>query len=253
MIPTQALPKHAAEDVEIAQLTDLYQAQLVELQAAHALLLADQERLAELLAPHLAPSGSISPDALQQLDPKVLLFKEGLDLRVSEFQEDCKRIQATERRLQNKIEKAAEEYERNFLQSSGLVDARVLKRVREQQRTIQVQQGELEQLRFEKEILQAENRRLKEMCIHQPDFAFGLSPKHPGDSAAGNIPSFHTVTEAVQRPLFGTTKTLHSSGGLPGMPAGGISVGFKGMPDKPSVQPESSSSAWLGDLTNSFL
>ena len=251
MIPSQALPRHAAEDVEIAQLTDLYQAQLVELQAAHGLLLGDQERLAELLAPHLTPSGAIAPEALQQLDPKVLLFKEGLDLRVSEFQEDCRRIQATERRLQSKIERAAEEYERNFLQSSGLVDARVLKRVREQQRLIQVQQGELDQLKFEKEILQAENRRLKELCIHQPDFAFKASVAV--QPTAPSMPSFHAVNQAVQRPLFGTNSVLHdqksapSSSVIPTATAAapaGVAVGGA----RPAAE-----TSWLGDFTNSFL
>ena len=117
--PTQALPKHAADDIAIAQLTDLYQQQLAELNACHSLLLADQERLAGLLAPHMTPSGQVSPEALQQLDPMILVFKEGLDLRLNEFQEDCRRIQATERRLQRKIEKAAAEYESNFLATSA--------------------------------------------------------------------------------------------------------------------------------------
>lgn len=246
MIPQQALPRHAADDIEIAQLTDLYQAQLVELQAAHSLLLADQERLAELLAPYITPAGSIAPESLPQLDPKVLLFKEGLDLRVAEFQEDCKRIQATERRLQGKIEKAAEEYERNFLQSSGLVDARVLKRVREQQRVIQVQQGELDQLRFEKEVLEAENRRLKEMCIHRPDFAFGVQQTgYTGNYVA--MPSVHALNEAVQKPMFGNVNVLHSSKPPPvsGV-ASGVAIGGQSTA-APTAAP------LLGDLTNSFL
>ena len=246
MIPTQALPRHAAEDVEIAQLTDLYQAQLVELQAAHSLLLADQERLAELLAPHLTPSGAIAPDALQQLDPKVLLFKEGLDLRVAEFQEDCKRIQTTERRLQHKIERAAEDYERNFLQSSGLVDARVLKRVREQQRVIQVQQGELDQMRFEKEILEAENRRLKELCIHQPDFAFH-APAAAAAPVRPAMPSFHAVNEANQRAMFGSNLVVHDK--PVSAPAGGVPVGGGAVAQAAEIE----GSSWLGGLSNSFL
>jgi hypothetical protein len=187
---------------------------------------------------------------LQQLDPKVLLFKEGLDLRVSEFQEDCKRIQTTERRLQTKIERAAEDYERNFLQSSGLVDARVLKRVREQQRLIQVQQGELEQLRFEKDILQAENRRLKEMCIHQPDYAFG--PLNKAADSANILPSFHAATEAAQKPLFGATNAVHSQPSVPARPAALIATSSPqaGLAVGGAVPEESS---WLGSLSNSFL
>ena len=213
MVPTkQPLPKHAAEDIAIAQLTDLYQQQLSELNACHSLLLADQERLATLLAPHITPSGQISPEALQQLDPMVLVFKEGLDLRLNEFQEDCRRIQATERRLQRKIEQAAADYEANFLATSGLADARILKRLREQQRLIQIQQQELDQARFEKELLEGENNRLKVLCMNAPDFSF-TAPNQPAPWQ--DKPSLHIAAEARDRPQ---SNVLHAGGVQLGLP-----------------------------------
>lgn len=45
------LPHYAKQDQEIQQLCDLYQQQLVELNACHSLLQADQERLSQMLLP----------------------------------------------------------------------------------------------------------------------------------------------------------------------------------------------------------
>jgi hypothetical protein len=56
-----------------------------------------------MLAPHVSASGELNFEQGQP-DSRVLLFKQGLDLRLAEFQEDCRRIQRVEQRLQRKIE-----------------------------------------------------------------------------------------------------------------------------------------------------
>merc|ERR1719229_370329 len=89
-----ALPKHVRMDLEIQQLCDKYQQQLAELNACHSLLIVDQERLAGMLAPYVNQHGAL---VMEAPDPDVLLFKRGLDLRLVQFEEDCKRIAATER------------------------------------------------------------------------------------------------------------------------------------------------------------
>eukprot|EP00435_Cladocopium_sp_Y103_P041418 s2166_g11.t1 len=113
---TQQLPKHL-RDVMIWRFSnfDLYQSQLAELNACHSLLTVDQERLATMLAPYVNASGEL---VMEAPDPDVMLFKQGLDLRLKEFEEDCKRIQQTEQKLQDQIDSAASDYEQvdgNFL------------------------------------------------------------------------------------------------------------------------------------------
>jgi len=154
------LPHYARQDAEIQQLTDVYQQQLVELNACHSLLQADQERLSQMLLPYVNASGQL---VLEAADPAIIMFKDGLELRLAEFKEDCKRIQQIERRLQAKIDAATAEYEHTVQDVSNVADARILKRLREQQRLIDIQQAEIDEVRHEKNCLQAETQRLREL------------------------------------------------------------------------------------------
>merc|ERR1719426_593049 len=154
------LPRHVQQDLEIQKLTELYQQQLAELNACHSLLTVDQERLAQMLAPFVNSSGEL---VMQAPDPDVLLFKDGLDLRLKEFQEDCHRIQKTEERLSELIDKATTEYEHAVQGIAMSTDSRIFKRLREQQKLIEVQQQEIDQIRFEKDMLGEETKRLREI------------------------------------------------------------------------------------------
>ncbi|CEM35316.1 unnamed protein product [Vitrella brassicaformis CCMP3155] len=156
----QQLPGWAAANHEIMQLTDLYQQQLAELNAAHSLLLEDQERLAALLAPYLSEDGKV----LAPPDENVMLLKQGLDLRLIEFEEDCRRIQQTERRLQRKIEDCTVNYEANLFEAQEYAESRLLEQVRDQQRIIQLQQRELDELRFQRDLYADETKRLRHIC-----------------------------------------------------------------------------------------
>ncbi|CAK0865486.1 unnamed protein product, partial [Prorocentrum cordatum] len=91
--------------MDIQQLSDQYQEQLADLNAAHSLLQVDQQRLAEML--YVDSSGGVTG----MLSEDVRLFKDGLDFRLQEFEESCARIQDLERRLQEKIDEATTDYE----------------------------------------------------------------------------------------------------------------------------------------------
>jgi hypothetical protein len=175
----------------VNQLTDLYQQQLAELSACHSLLQTDQERLAEMLAPYVSSDGRLS---MNQPDPKVILFKQGLDLRMKEFEDDCRRIQKTERRLQSKIDEATVGFESQFAEASGLADKRVLKRISEQQRIIEAQQIEMDQLRFERDVLKDETRRLQALARQEPP-KYSQVFNRGGGEDTGGIPDLHGLRE----------------------------------------------------------
>eukprot|EP00929_Paragymnodinium_shiwhaense_P034538 TRINITY_DN18779_c0_g5_i1.p1 TRINITY_DN18779_c0_g5~~TRINITY_DN18779_c0_g5_i1.p1 ORF type:complete len:244 (-),score=76.78 TRINITY_DN18779_c0_g5_i1:432-1163(-) len=200
-----ALPKHLQQDLEIQQLADLYQQQLAELNACHSLLTVDQERLASMLAPYVNAQGELVMDAP---DPDVLLFKDGLDLRLKEFEEDCKRIQATEAKLQRKIDEATTDYEQAVHGIAMSTDSRIYRRLREQQRLIDLQQQEIDQVRFEKELLQEETRRLRMMTARDQRAAYNASM---GQNQSGvPFPRLHETYEARREapPMEGTSQEV---------------------------------------------
>eukprot|EP00747_Dinoflagellata_sp_TGD_P186143 gnl/TRDRNA2_/TRDRNA2_43035_c0_seq1.p1 gnl/TRDRNA2_/TRDRNA2_43035_c0~~gnl/TRDRNA2_/TRDRNA2_43035_c0_seq1.p1 ORF type:complete len:144 (+),score=37.18 gnl/TRDRNA2_/TRDRNA2_43035_c0_seq1:2-433(+) len=123
-----------------------------------------------------------------------MLFKSGLDLRLKEFEEDCKRIQQVERRLQQKIDEATGEYEATVQGIVTSTDSRIFKRLREQQRLIEVQQQEIDQVRFEKELLQQETRRLREITHRGSSAASGR--RHEQDLGPQPLPRLHATYEA---------------------------------------------------------
>jgi hypothetical protein len=55
----------------------------------HTHVQEDQEKVAAMLAPYIAPDGRV----IAPPDDDVLFLKQGLDLRLQEFEEDCRRIQ----------------------------------------------------------------------------------------------------------------------------------------------------------------
>lgn len=87
-----------------------------------------------------------------------------------------------------------------------MADARILKRLREQQRLIQIQQQELDQARFEKELLEGENNRLKVLCMNAPDFSF-TAPNQPAPWQ--DKPSLHIAAEARDKPQ---SNVVHANG-----------------------------------------
>merc|ERR1719420_2840371 len=210
MNPLERVAKSRAmqQDDEINALCDLYQQLLTELNACHSLLQVDQERLAAMLVPYVN-----AQNQLVEPEPDVLLFKQGLDLRLQEFEEDCQKIQKVERRLQKKIDEACSEYDSAVHDIAQVADSRILRRLRDNQRKIDVQQQEIDQLRFEKETLDKETRKLQEMAgqghytgpIAEPQGGRGYHDDAP-------MPRLHNTMEASSRapPIVGDQRVRHA-------------------------------------------
>ena len=203
------------EDEEIRLLTDQLQLELGNLASTHSVLEADMQRLASMLGPFMTPAGRLNLP--EKMDPKVLLFKQGLDFRISEYNEDCRRLENIQERLQRKLEEAAGAYERTFMGATGLADARIIRRLEELQRIIQVQQQELDQARFERDVVADEAKRLRHMfvknggsSVKQPQMMAGLSNQQEPFSTVPT--SLHTVTSAKFVPMAGPSQTLHAPG-----------------------------------------
>lgn len=197
------------EDEEIHQLTDQLQNELGSLAATHSVLESDMQRLASMLAPYMTPAGRLNLP--EKMDPKVLLFKQGLDYRIAEYNEDCRRLESVQGRLQRKLEEAAGAYERTFMGASGLADARIIRRLEELQRVIQIQQRELDQTRFERDVVADEAKRLRQLFVRVgacPDGA-RLPQVVPQDVLQAPY-SLHSVTAAKFAPMAGPNSTLHS-------------------------------------------
>ncbi len=197
------------EDEEIHQLTDQLQNELGSLAATHSVLESDMQRLASMLAPYMTPAGRLNLP--EKMDPKVLLFKQGLDYRIAEYNEDCRRLESVQERLQRKLEEAAGAYERTFMGASGLADARIIRRLEELQRVIQIQQRELDQTRFERDVVADEAKRLRQLFVRVgacPDGA-RLPQVVPQDVLQAPY-SLHSVTAAKFIPMAGPISTIHS-------------------------------------------
>jgi len=198
------------EDEEIRLLTEQLQLELGNLASTHSVLEADMQRLASMLGPFMTPAGRLNLP--EKMDPKVLLFKQGLDFRISEYNEDCRRLENIQERLQRKLEEAAGAYERTFMGATGLADARIIRRLEELQRIIQVQQQELDQARFERDVVADEAKRLRHMFVKN-----GGNVKQPmvvqNQEPFSSVPtSLHTVTSAKFVPMAGPSQTLHAPG-----------------------------------------
>lgn len=194
-------------DVDIERLSDEYQKQLAELNAAHSLLTVDQQRLADML--YVDSSGGVTG----MLNDDVRLFKEGLDFRLKEFEESCNRIQEIERQLQEKIDEATTDYEQAVHGIAMSTDSRIMKRLREQQRLIELQQHEIDQVRFEKVMLEEETKRLRDMTASgqptNPRAAEGRAAARFGDN---RYLSLHMQREAARAapPIAGSNRVVFS-------------------------------------------
>jgi hypothetical protein len=200
------------EDEEIRLLTEQLQFELGNLSGTHSTLEQDMQRLAAMLAPYMTPAGRLNLPDNGHLDPKILLFKQGLDFRIAEYNEDCKRLEQVQSRLQRKLEEAAGSYERTFMGVSGLADARIIRRLEELQRTIQVQQQELDQARFEKDVVADEAKRLKQLFIRTGPTKMlpGGQPMMKQEPYSAGVGSLHTATAAKFAPMAGPS-TLNSA------------------------------------------
>ncbi|CAE7744234.1 SET5, partial [Symbiodinium pilosum] len=92
----------------------------------------------------------------------VFLFRDGLELRIRDFEEGCYKLSLAERRLDRCLDDLESQLELEAVQQSGLVDEVLAARLVEQRRVIKLQQEELDQLHFEHQVLAEEAARLRE-------------------------------------------------------------------------------------------
>lgn len=201
----EPLERYKLFEAEAQERANLYNLQLQELLACTQLLQQDQERYAQLM--QNTPSVGLT-----QVASDLVLFKQGLDLRIQELEEDSRRILKTERSLTRAIFFARQEYELALLCSTGLVSSnQLLKRVRQQERVLRRQQFLLDTLRFDRDVAADEVTRLRR------------------DAYSGEIPGLETV--AVEHEVLAEEGITSSSQGTP---RGGPVVGVSG-PELPVV------------------
>ena len=208
------------EDEEIRLLTEQLQFELGNLSSTHSILEQDMQRLASMLAPYMTPAGRLNLPDKGQLDAKVLLFKQGLDFRIAEYNEDCKRLEQVQSRLQRKLEEAAGSYERTFMGVSGLADARIIRRLEELQRVIHVQQQELDQARFERDVVADEAKRLRQLFIRNgPTSTSAMPPMNRQEPYSAGPGSLHAATSAKFAPMAGPSQAATKPAAAPAMQA----------------------------------
>jgi len=119
-------------------------------------------------------------------------------------------------------------------------DSRIYKRLREQQRLIELQQAEIDQIRFEKEVLQDETRRLRMMTGRDQAAAYAKRLEGHGHEAPGlPFPSLHeharsqrqgtheaAVTAAVVACKTERSSTLFHTSGAETAPTGSTGLSF---------------------------
>ena len=101
--------------VKIRRLTERYQHELAELSACHTLLQQDHSEMVKMLQPYVDPNTG----SLKNVPEDVVLVKQGLDLRLREFESDSDRVQRTEHELQGLIEESALEREQQLAGMGG--------------------------------------------------------------------------------------------------------------------------------------
>ncbi|KAH0476592.1 MAG: uncharacterized protein KVP18_001479 [Porospora cf. gigantea A] len=186
-VATRPLPTAARGSYEIQKLSSEYKESVVEVEAAHRAILDDQAELAKRLARFLDPDGRLK----QTPDEEVLFLKRGMDFRLQDLQCACNRLMLQERHLQGMIQthvlRKTEES-----QTDGFATRKLMEQVRAQQRLIQTQKSELDELTFQKVLLEDESLRLLRMCRPEVDSR--------GRQTDVIQPTFHNLTSTTKIP-----------------------------------------------------
>eukprot|EP01054_Gregarina_sp_Poly1_P010267 Gregarina_sp_Poly_1__10266@NODE_719_length_6614_cov_137_436383_g541_i0_p3_GENE_NODE_719_length_6614_cov_137_436383_g541_i0NODE_719_length_6614_cov_137_436383_g541_i0_p3_ORF_typecomplete_len328_score54_79DUF2076/PF09849_9/0_012RuvB_C/PF05491_13/0_07Herpes_US12/PF05363_12/1_4e03Herpes_US12/PF05363_12/0_28_NODE_719_length_6614_cov_137_436383_g541_i050766059 len=162
----QALPVWARNNYNIQNLVHTYQKGLINLNASHNLLSEDYGKFSKLIQPFLSNMGQIVRPPSEDL----LLMKQGLDLRLLEFDADCLRLQKVEAQLQRLLDDTFLQYEQSVTNTKSFVEEETLQKIQEQQRLIHLQFHELDEIRFQRDLYLDEIRRLKKLV------KFGTTP-----------------------------------------------------------------------------
>ncbi|KAH0477349.1 MAG: hypothetical protein KVP17_002710 [Porospora cf. gigantea B] len=186
-VATRPLPTAARGSYEIQKLSSEYKESVVEVEAAHRAILDDQAELSKRMARFLDSDGRVK----QTPDEEVLFLKKGMDFRLQDLQSACNRLMLQERHLQGMIQthvlRKTEEG-----QTDGFATRKLMEQVRAQQRLIETQKSELDELTFQKALLEDESLRLLRRC--RPDV------DSRGRQTNVIQPTFHNLTSTIKIP-----------------------------------------------------
>jgi hypothetical protein len=145
-------------------------------------------------APTTPRPGNFDPRAAAQQMNHAILYKQGLDLQLKELDDGCRRIWRTERRLQNKLHEVMVSAEGQYAEAAGLADGRTLKQLAENERIIEQQALEMEELRFQRDVLKDETRRLQALArAEPPDILDPIIQRNRWRDTAPEIPLIHSL------------------------------------------------------------
>ncbi|PFH31980.1 hypothetical protein BESB_019210 [Besnoitia besnoiti] len=165
----------AEEDLSIPALVQLYQAEVTALTEAHEEIMRDKRHLEKLLEPYIS---SRSPEHATEPGEDILLYKEGFDIRLQQFNENCKKASKLEWILQRKLAQVAEKEEKSVVAHPCQVQAtcRALKKIKDQERLIKLLQRELDECLHYNDLYAEQLRKMRSECSSLP---VGAKPQPP--------------------------------------------------------------------------
>ncbi|PHJ25614.1 rna-binding protein [Cystoisospora suis] len=150
----------ADEDRSLPVLARIYQEQVAALTEAHEEIMRDKRQLETLLEPYMTPNGQ---KLAQEPSEDILMFKEGLDIRLQQFNEDCNRASRLEWVLQRKLQETSEKESKALSTHPCQVQAtcEALKKVKDQERLIKILQHELDEQLYYNDLFAEQLRRMR--------------------------------------------------------------------------------------------
>lgn len=178
----------------------------------------------------------------EELDANIFLVKDGIELRMREFHEECRRLAIVERRFQRSVDRAEADLELDAMQASGLIDPKMFDRLLEQRRVMANQQDELDHMNFEKQVLSDDIERLREenktQLDDEVDFGDGgfevLTTERQSMQPEALVASVLRFPEESQTPAPGG-KGRGVPIALGGGKGKGVTIGGTGTPPTPGV------------------
>ncbi|KFG62873.1 hypothetical protein TGRUB_291650 [Toxoplasma gondii RUB] len=185
----------ADEDMSVPALVRTYQAQITALTHAHEEIMRDKVRLERLMEPYVCPK---TRELVAEPSEDILLLKKGFDIRLQQFNEDCRKASKLEWIIQRKLVHIEEKEDKWVATHPCQVEAtcRALKKVKDQGRLIKILQHELDECLYFNDLYAEQLRKMRNGCsagVHagrpQPTFYtvrtlhqdFETSFKHASD------------------------------------------------------------------------
>ncbi|CBZ51247.1 conserved hypothetical protein [Neospora caninum Liverpool] len=227
----------ADEAMSVPELVETYQAEVAALTQAHEEIMRDKAHLEKLLEPYMSPD---SREMVAEPSEEILLLKKGFDIRLQQFNENCKKASKLEWIIQRKLRHVSEKEDKVVVTHPCQVQAtcRALKKIKDQGRLIKILQHELDECLYFNDLYAEQLRKMRSECTvaltearPQPSF-YSVRTLHQNFDA-----SFKHASEWVKairvNPLDNVLPRLHE----PPPPEGPFEPGFKPPRDKHLQKP----------------